>query len=370
MHVGKYWRGLIAALGCALATPAIAAPPGGVTVMVEADEIKAVLSALRNPALTMAEALRIAALPGSQGLIRKAKSYGRPGTDALFAEALIAAAHHDATAPDPGRFRFDQVRDHADAIATTLARLEDPSLRLIDGVKARIAAFTPAGLSGQVIGHLVVGGTSGGFAFGDPEFFLDLDRYPSATLAATIMEHELFHAVQAMAHAAYAPPSGATACLARVPHGEQLSELYDSLSMEGTASLVGDVGALAAGIDKPSDEERAHFMRNVGLVSRSVTQIELSVHGLNSGADVSYDDIYALGFYGDEVLYALGYVMARAIAAEQGNGAVAELSGRPGALFVERYRALKDYGKSDRVPALHAETLSSAASLAVCLHSN
>ncbi len=44
-----------------------------------------------------------------------------------------------------------------------MASLNDPQLHLLDAVKARIAAFTPATMSGRVTGYLVVGGTSGGF---------------------------------------------------------------------------------------------------------------------------------------------------------------------------------------------------------------
>lgn len=67
------------------------------------------------------------------------------------------------------------------------------------------------------------------------------------------------------------------------------------------------------------------------------------------------------------MLYALGYVMAHAIAAEERKGAVAELTGQLGALFVQRYRNLKGYGKSNKVPALFGETLQSAEQLAACM---
>ena len=333
------------------------------TVTVDASATKAVLEALGNPALTMGQALRVAALPGNQGLIRKARSYGRPGTDELFAQALVAAARRDDTAPDPGRFRFAPVRDRAAQIEATLAKLEDPAANLLAGVKARIAEYTPPAARGHVTGYLIVGGTSGGFAFGDPEFFLNLERFPSAPLATTIMQHELFHAVQGVARKANGTD---TACVAKIPHGEELSKLFAALETEGSASLVGDVGEMPAGIDKESDDARRKARRNVELVDSSITLLELSVHALDTGAKVSYDDIYALGFYGDEVLYGLGYVMARAIAAEEGNAAIAALTGRPGALFVQRYRNLKGYGKSEKVPALHAGTLQAADRLAAC----
>jgi hypothetical protein len=335
-------------------------------VTVDTDSIKAVLSAVLNPGLKMDDALRIAALPGNQGLIRKARTYGRPGTDELFAKALMAAGHHDDASADPGKFNFRTVRDRAAQIQATLARLEDPAVNLMPSVRARIAEFTPPNLSGHVTGYLVVGGTSGGFAFGDSEFFLNLDRFPSAALATTVMQHELFHAVQAIARKSMDLSKATTPCLAKIPNSAELWQIFGSLQMEGTASLVGDVSGMPAGIDALSDEERKKTLRNVGMVGRSITLLELSVHGLNTGAQVGYDKIYELGFYGDEVLYALGYVMARAIAAEEGKSAIAELIGQPGAHFVQRYRNLKGYGKSDAVPALHAETLQSADQLAAC----
>jgi hypothetical protein len=337
-----------------------------VIVTVDASAAKAVLTALANPALTKAEAMRIAGLPGNQGLIRKARSYGRPSTNELFADALVNAARHDDAAPDPARFRFGRVRDHAAQIRTTLAQLEDPASDLLTGVKARFVQFTPAGLGGYVTGHLVAGGTSGGFAFGGPEFFLDINRVPSAALASTIMQHELFHAVQGIARASQKPSAATAPCMAKIPHGGELSQLFASLEMEGSASLVGDLTAMKPGIDAASDDARNKALRNAELVDRSSTLLELSVHGLNTGAQVSYDDIYALGFFGDEVLYGLGFVMARAIVAEKGAGAIADLTGKPGALFVQRYRNLKSYGKSDAVPLLKAETLRSAEQLAAC----
>ena len=107
------------------------------------------------------------------------------------------------------------------------------------------------------------------------------------------------------------------------PTVDELAQLFAALETEGSASLVGDVAAMPEGIDAASDEERKKVRRNIGMVGRSITLLELSVHGFNTGAQVGYDNIYELGFYGDEVLYALGYVMARAIAAEEGKNAIA-----------------------------------------------
>ena len=338
-----------------------------VVVSIDVTAATAVLAAVRNPKLSANEALEIARLPGSQGLIRKAKSYGRTANDQLLAQALVAAAHHDTAFVDVSKFRFDDVRDHADATDEALAKLNDPKLHLLDAVKARIAAFTPTTLAGRVTGYLIVGGTSGGFAFGDPQFFLNLDRFPSAVLASTITEHELYHAVQALARTAHPQTSVQLQCVAAIPHGSDIDAFFASLSAEGTASYVGDVLALPErGSDEATGKERARVARNVGMVDRSIVQLELSVHGLTSGAAVTPEEVYGLGFYGDEVLYALGYVMARAIAQEQGNRAIGDLIGLPGAAFVQRYTSLKGYGKSDAMPALKPETLQWTQKLSRC----
>jgi hypothetical protein len=361
--VQLWWR--FASIALFFSTPSTASE--NVTVSIDVTAATAVLAAVRQPTLSLDEALKVARLPGNQGLIRKAESYGRAADDQLFAQALVAAAHHDSAFIDVSKFRFDDVRDHAEHIENTLAKLNDPELHLLDTVKARIATFTPSALTGRVTGYLIVGGTSGGFAFGDPQFFLNLDRFPSAVLASTIMEHELYHAVQALVRKAHPQASEQIRCVAAISHGSDVAAFFASLSAEGTASYVGDVLALPErGSDDATTRERARVARNVGLVDRSIVQLELSVHGLTSGAAVTPEEVYGLGFYGDEVLYALGYVMARAIAQEQGTGAVGDLAGAPDVAFVLRYMNLKGYGKSDAAPALKPETLRWAQLLARC----
>lgn len=327
-----------------------------------------VLQAVQNPQLTLNEAQKIAGLPGNQGLIRKARGYGRIASNDTFARALVAAAHGDPSYVDVSKFNFADVRTHAAQTQVAISALNDPRRRLLEGVKARIARFTPTGLTGQVTGYLVVGGTSGGFAFGDPEFFLNLDRFPSPKVASTIMGHELFHAVQTLARASTKTMSSAEAqCLQAEPHAQDLSNFFGSLSAEGTAAYVGDLLALP---DQDKDvvlqRERSRFARNVGLVDRSITQLELSIHGLSTDVSASPSEIYALGFYGDEVMYSIGYVMARAIAKEEGDAAIAALIERPGAAFVQKYVRLKSYGKSDSVPVLKPATIHWADKLASC----
>ncbi len=347
-----------------LAAP-VACSAGNVTVTVNDDAARAVLQAVQNPNLTLQAALKTAQLPGNQGLIRKARSYGRPGTDELFAKALVAAAHHDRAYQDPGKFNFDEVRDHAAVTAQALAALQDPASHRLATAEARIAEFTPPDLHGKAIGYVVVGGTAGGFAFGDPEFFLNLHMFPSAVLATTIMEHELFHAVQGLAMAAHKAPDAAATCIDREPDGTAIGDLLRSLEMEGTAAFVGDMLALPAqGTDEPTANERTDFAKNVSLVKLHVTQLELSVHGLATGAAVTPDEVYAANFYGYQELYGLGYVMAQAMAKENGAASIQQAIAESGAMFVLRYTHLHGYG--DTLPALGYETVAQAQKIAAC----
>lgn len=347
-----------------VATLAIARPSGAqdLTVKIDAEAARAVLAAVRNPALTREQALAVARLPGNQGLIRKVKSYDLPADEGRLAEALLAAAQR-RTADVGYNYKFAEVRDAADRIAPVVEAMAEPAS--LAAVQARIARFTPARVKGKATGYLIAGGSPGGFAFGEPIFYLNVARYPVAPVARTIMAHELYHAVQGLALSLRPQGAAARTCLAAIPEAGNLGQLFDSLQQEGTASYVGDV--LALPVDDPGAKaDRERFQRGVNLVARSVTLMALSTHALSTPSGIRYDDVYALGFYGDEILYSLGYVMVRAIATEKGDAAVAELIDQPGAAMIVRYATLDGYGKSDAMPALDPATISWAKRLAAC----
>jgi hypothetical protein len=350
---------VLALCAALLAPTAVQAAP--LDVKVDDGMARAVLKAVQTPQLTEDQALDVARLPGSRGLIRKTRSYGHPADEALFAKALLAAARHEASEAD-AYFQFAKVRDAAPEIEKTLDALSDPKAHALDEVRQRIALFTPDRVHGTATGYIIVGGGSGGFAFGEPEFFLNLARFTSAPLARTIMTHELYHAVQGLAH----PPAPDAACLAKLPGGKHLGELFGDLFQEGGASYVGDVLALPSDGDPVLVAERKRAETNVGRVHRSITLLELSVHALDTGAKLDYDDIYALGFYNEEILYALGYVMAKAIATERSPAALGDLLDKPASTFVTTYASLSGYGKSKDMPKLDPETLEAAAKATAC----
>jgi hypothetical protein len=356
----------LCALLCLLAAASLVAqaPSAGVEVALDAEQVRAVLAAVQDPALTRERALAIARLPGNQGLIRKSRSYGNQSSDDLLADALLGAAQHKPSPADT-YFRFATVRDDAPRIQKTLAALLDPAAGTLATIQARTALFTPPRIKGRITGYLIVGGSSGGFAFSEPALYLNLEYFPSALLAKTILSHELYHAIQGLASKSVWSDK-AQACLKTIPGGENLAQLYTSLQEEGTASYVGDVLAMNPGDDEVAKAEFKRVNSNVHRFGRSITLLELSALSLATSKTIDYDDVYALGFYDDEILYSIGYVMARAIATERGPAALADVLDKPAPALVTAYLSLSGYGKSDAMPKLGADTIAQAAKLAAC----
>lgn len=80
----------------------------GLDLTIDTSAARRVLQALQNPGLTRSEALAAAELPGNAAMIEKVRSFGKPASADLFADALIAAA---TSQPQPHRlFNFDRVR--------------------------------------------------------------------------------------------------------------------------------------------------------------------------------------------------------------------------------------------------------------------
>ncbi len=335
--------------------------PGPAHITIEGSSARAVLAAVQNPALTREQAMRIAAMPGNQGLVRKENSYGRHATTQSLAEALFAVAHGETPAAD-FRFRFERLKPRAQALGALLDRIEANPTTFRDWVITRVNAFSPPNPKVAITGHLIAGGTSGGFSFGEPEFFLNLNYFDEFDTARVVMAHELYHAVQG-AYAVQpkdwwtqqAAQSGPHAMLAK--QCATNSELFEALYEEGSASYVGDLLQLKGATGPGATKLLSDFEDGLSDIDRSTTLLELSVIGLNAPQPVPYDDVYALGFYVPEILYKLGYVMSRAIAVDQGPPALTAALGHPGNAFAARYLALPLYGKDKDHPKLGPNTV-------------
>jgi len=334
----------------------------GQEVTIDTASGKAVLSALKNPALDRAEALSIAALPGNQGLIRKANSYHIAATTETFADALLASAHGTSLdTPTAKNLGFDRLKRQADDLAKLIEKIETHPDDFQAWVVDRVATFSPKNSAARISGYLIVGGNSGGFAFGDPKFYLNLAYFNEFETAKVIMAHELYHAVQAV----YSvdsddnwtkPESRTVKGQAHQQTCANLANLFANLYQEGSASYVGDTMSLPDDAGPLARKSRTEMQDGLNNLHNHITLLELSVIGLQAKQPAPFDDIYALGFYVPEPLYKVGYVMAKAIAADEGPQSLTRFLSEPGYRFALHYVELPGYGKDRDHPALGPNT--------------
>ena len=341
----------------------LSGPVRAMTVTLDTASAKAVLKALKNPSLGRPEALAVAALPGSQGLIRKANSYHIPATTDTLADALVASAHGSpADTPTSKYLGFDRLKPKSDALMGLIDRIEAHPKEFQSWVVERVGLFSPADADVKIEGYLIVGGNSGGFAFDEPKFYLNLNYFDEFEPAKVVLAHELYHGVQAVYSVDkddtwLKPPSPTAEGKARQQICANLANLFANLYQEGSASYVGDPMLLAGDTGPLAQKTLTEFQEGLNNLGADRTVLELSVIGLQAKKPVPYDDIYALGFYVPEPLYKVGYVMAKAIAIDEGPQGLAAFLKRPGYTFAQHYTALPRYGKDRDHPKLGPNTL-------------
>jgi hypothetical protein len=335
-----------------------AAPARAMDVTLDTASARMVLQALRNPALDRSQALAVAKLPGNQGLVQKAISYHVDATTETVADALVAAAHGIASdTPTANAMHFDRVKLKSDALLALITRIEDQPDRFQAWVVQRVGQFSPKNAPLHIVGYLIAGGNSGGFAFDDPKFYLNLEYFSEFDPARVVMAHELYHAVQA-AHAAdhddtwLKPASPTAAGKARQRSCADLANLFASLYDEGSASYVGDPLLLDPQSGPLAKQHHDELAEGLNSPKAHRTLLELSVIGLQAPQPVPFEDVYALGFYVPEPLYKLGYAMAKAIATDEGAAALTGFLDQPGYRFALHYTRLPLYGKDRAHPAL------------------
>lgn len=287
---------------------------------IDSTSARAVLKALQNPDVTADQALEVCSLPGNQGLVQKENSYGRKATTQSCADALLAAAH-DKPANKAFKFNFGALKPRAVELTELLERIETSPVAFQQWVTTRVDRFSPHDSRVATTGYLIMGGGSGGFAFGKPQFFLNLAYFSDFDVARVVMAHELYHAVQG----AFVPEQNAWWHAKDADKGQyralaqqcsSTSDYFEALYDEGTAVYVGDLFLLRDAKSVAAKDALTEMKNGLAYLSNHVTLLELSITGLNAPVPVPFDAAYALGFYVPEPEYKLGYVMAKAIAAD------------------------------------------------------
>jgi hypothetical protein len=335
-------------------------------IVIDSGSARATLNALGRKDLSLADALAVADLPGNQAMVRKLNEFGGPTvTREDFANDLLAAAH-GTTAPDP--FRLVRVRDGRTQTLALLDRIAHDPQDFDGWIAQRVKRFSPAALAISATGYLIAGGQATGFSFDQPIFYLDISQFGDDFGGArVIMAHELYHAVQNIAQAAYAkgvvfdydaaaynalPQGRARSCYA-------IQAFFGQLLAEGTATYVGDPALLPVSGVYSSVERKSMRATLSPLTPRSMssqrTLLEMSVRTIVGSDPLSEKDVYAVGFYDTAPLYDIGYAMAKTIVAHDGDAALGKLISQPGSAFVARYDEIADAPGSG-LPTLGAQT--------------
>ena len=334
------------------------------------ESAKAVLNALKKPNLTRAEAMQVAGLPGNQGLVRKAISYHIAATTETFADALVASAHGLPAETETAKgMAFDRLKPNLDVLTALITRIETHPAEFQAWVEQRVAQFSPNGSTAKIEGYLIAGGQSGGFAFDEPKFYLNLNYFPEFDPAKVVMAHELYHAVQGVFAVDnddtwLKPESPTPTGKAHQQMCANLANLFVNLYQEGSAEYVGDPQLLDPGTGPIAKKTRSDLEDGLNNLGAHRTLLELSVVGLEAPKPVPFSEVYSLGFYVPEPLYKVGYVMAKAIAVDEGPQALAAFLKQPGYRFAEHYLGLPLYGKDRAHPKLGPNTIDAITLLA------
>jgi len=335
------------------------------TVSVNTDSAKAVLVAIQNPSLSIDEALKIARLPGNQGIIREQKSFKIPVTTESFAHALVAAAHGEATTdPAETALYFAALKPKAVQLLRLTNQIEGDPEGFQSSIEGRIEQFTIHGSGLQLRGFVVAGGDGGGYSFGGTDFFLNLSFNDDLIVARTTTAHELYHAVQGAfakerQSAAPNPANGSRQDCANT------SRLFADIYEEGSAMYVEDISTLSQSHSESAMRQLADIRDGLAHIHSSIALLELSVTGLDATTAVPFDDVYEVGFYGHGVLYDIGYVMAKAIVDNDGPQGLAALLKRPPYELIVRYTQLPSYGKDKDHPKLGPNTIAAVNQLVI-----
>lgn len=331
------------------------------SVRIDATAAFATLDALQNPHLTRQESLRIAEMPGNQGVLRKAREFKFAATTQSFADALYDASRGiPLGSKTEACFLFELVRPKVPVLLSLVKQIADHPEAFQQQVQDRIAQFSPPGLKLQLQGYVVAAGDGGGYAFGSTDFYLNIGIMDEFIVAKTTTAHELYHAVQG----AFAKDRGTSgdlpdliglrleqqACL-------KTKQLFANIYEEGSAMYVEDITLLKGSQSQIGKRQQADLNDGIAHAQTSASLLEMSVIALEANPGMAYDDVYDVGFYGHAVLYNISYMMAKGIAEQDGPQGLAAYLQRPPTAFARRYTQLERYGKDKDHPLLGRNTL-------------
>jgi NAD(P)-dependent dehydrogenase (short-subunit alcohol dehydrogenase family) len=309
--------------------------------------------------------------------------YGRAATEATTVVEEIRAAggradavKADLSTPDGPATLAEQVRaivgDHLDILVSNAgvskaATIKDHTLEDFDNLFATnvrgpfflVQQLLP--LLGEGSNIIVISSISdgGGYAFGDTDFYLNIGMIDEFVVAKGTTTHELYHAVQGAFAKERDTVANVPVSMRSQPQQACYADarLFASLYEEGSATYVEDISLLSEARSTIGLRKRNDMTDGLRHIHSSVSLLEMSVVALRADPAVPYDDVYDVGFYGQGVLYNIGYVMAKAIVESDGPQGLAAFLREPPYKFVLHYTQLPEYATDEDHPGLGPNTM-------------
>jgi hypothetical protein len=310
------------------ATPA----PPGLTLVMNFDGAKALLSALDRRTVTPAAIDSLLAIRGVQAMVDNTTHYFPGDTRDAFRAALtdFVTTRKSTNA----RFALDDAYDKASEVRALITKLE-ADRTLTDQVAGPLARYMPALPAFTATVYGTTGGVSDGFVMSDdtqPAFYMALNRAEGDVSGVKLnMTHELYHVIQRIARASAVDSSRVEERLLRV------------IFEEGTATYVAQPRVEKSSIFRRPGPYlkawRASYEKNSSpkQIAANFSQVDSLLAGLRSGS-VTWEQASNAVFMGKGPgPYFVGYEMAKAIDQHDGPERIASLLQMHPAEFFRAY---------------------------------
>jgi hypothetical protein len=310
------------------ATPA----PPGLTLVMNFDGAKALLSALDRRTITPSAIDSLFAIRGVAAMVDNTTHYLPDQTRDTFRAALTEFVTKRKSTI--GHFALDDSYDKSGEIRTLIAKLEADST-LTNQVAGPLARYMPKlpAFSATVYG--TTGGVSDGFVTADdprPAFYMALNRAQGDVQGVRLnMTHELYHVVQRMA---WPTPADSLPPLER---------LLRVILEEGTATYVAQPPAQKSSFFRRSgpylEVWRASSEKNSSTrqIAANFAEVDRLIAGLRAGT-TTWEQAQNTVFRGyGPGPYFVGYEMAKAIDQHDGPERIASLLQKHPAEFFRTY---------------------------------